>query len=99
VANAIAKRPRILREVEALARVHTERALNVIIEIMNDADAGKQVRLNAATEVLNRGWGKARQAIIDEGSVRKMSDAEIDAEVNRRIKAATGISIIDHDDV
>lgn len=96
--TSLASRPRLLREVEALARVHTVEALDVIVQIMRDPDAGKQVRLNAATEVLNRGWGKARQIVRSEDGMGRLSDRELDREINRRVEAITGLRILEHED-
>lgn len=41
------------------AMAHTEDALKVIADIMNDEDAEDSTRLEAAKVMLDRGWGKA----------------------------------------
>lgn len=47
-------------EMRAMFRVHTEAALNVIVDIMANGTGakGEAIRLAAAKEVLNRGWGR-----------------------------------------
>lgn len=47
-------------EMRAMFRVHTEAALNVIVDIMTNGTGakGEAIRLAAAKEVLNRGWGR-----------------------------------------
>jgi hypothetical protein len=46
------------------ARERTDKALGVIEEIMEDPFAEDKDRLKAATEMLDRGHGKATQAVI-----------------------------------
>ena len=47
-------------EMRDMFRVHTEAALKVIVEIMATGTGakGETVRLAAAKEILNRGWGR-----------------------------------------
>lgn len=47
-------------EMRAMFRAHTEAALKVIVEIMTTGTGakGESVRLAAAKEILNRGWGR-----------------------------------------
>lgn len=49
-----------LDEMQQMFRVHTEAALKVIVDIMTNGTGakGEAVRLAAAKEVLNRGWGR-----------------------------------------
>ena len=48
-------------EMRTMFRAHTEAALKVIVEIMTTGTGakGESVRLAAAKEILNRGWGRA----------------------------------------
>lgn len=55
-------RPKVLEEVRELAQLHTVEALDVLVELMRDGETGA-VRLAAAEKVLERGWGKAAQAV------------------------------------
>lgn len=51
-------------EIRSLARGHTEAAINCLAGIMNKTDAPESSRVAAANSLLDRGWGKAPQAII-----------------------------------
>ena len=52
-----------LTEIRSLARSHTGTALNVLVGIMRSKDATAAARVSAANAILDRGWGKAPQAI------------------------------------
>ena len=52
-----------LTEIRSLARSHTRTALNVLVRIMRSKDATAAARVSAANAILDRGWGKAPQAI------------------------------------
>lgn len=56
-------------DIKALARVHTETALNVLASIMNCGDAPHNARATAAIALLDRGWGKPQQAIEVSGEI------------------------------
>lgn len=53
-----------MKRADELAREHTERAIAVLAEAMDDPFAETKDRLKAAAELLDRGHGKAAQAII-----------------------------------
>ena len=55
-------------EIRSLARAHTERALQVLAGIMDSTGSPESARVAAANSLLDRGWGKAVQALagIDE---------------------------------
>jgi hypothetical protein len=60
-------------EIRSLARAHTESAIKVLAGIMNEVSAPHAARVSAAQALLDRGWGKAPQAITgdeDGGPVR-----------------------------
>ena len=62
-------------DIRSLARVHTERALQVLQGIMCEAKAPSAARVAAAQALLDRGWGKAVQAMAGpdgEGPVELM---------------------------
>lgn len=72
-------------QIRSLARSHTEAAINVLTGVMNQTDAPPAARVQAATAVLDRGWGKPSQPISgdDDGSpisiqaiVRKIVDPQ-----------------------
>lgn len=54
-------RPKELGNIQALARVHTEKALRVLVEALDSER--EDLRIKAADALLDRGWGKATQAI------------------------------------
>lgn len=45
-------------DIRSKARAHTDSAIRVLVEIMEDRSAPYQARVAAATEILNRGLGK-----------------------------------------
>ena len=56
-------RPQALREVEELARAQTIDALKTLETIHKNPKAPPAARVAAANALLDRGWGKARQAL------------------------------------
>jgi hypothetical protein len=54
--------PRSLTEIRSIARSHTRIAINVLAGIMSCKDATAAARVAAANAILDRGWGKPRQA-------------------------------------
>ena len=58
-----AQMARSLTEIRSLARSHTRTALNVLVGIMRSKDATAAARVSAANAILDRGRGKAPQAI------------------------------------
>lgn len=58
-------RPKEYPELKALAREHTVEAVNTLAQIMRtgDSDAAKAM---ASDKLLDRGWGKAPQAMTGE---------------------------------
>lgn len=60
---------------QKLAKEHTENAFNVILEIMNNAEEDG-TRLEAAKQVLDRGWGKAAIQIKAETIKYSLQDVE-----------------------
>jgi hypothetical protein len=54
---------RTITEIRSLARSHTRTALNVLVGVMRSKDATAAARVSAANAILDRGWGKAAQAI------------------------------------
>jgi hypothetical protein len=55
--------PKSLTEIRSLARSHTRTALNVLVRVMRNTKAPAPARIAAANAILDRGWGKATQAI------------------------------------
>ncbi|MFD1945059.1 DUF5681 domain-containing protein [Paradevosia shaoguanensis] len=64
--------------IAAKAREHTDAALDVLVEGMADEDA--RVRVAAAKEILDRGWGKPLTMTADvTKKLDEFSDDELDA--------------------
>lgn len=55
-------RPKDTGHVKALARQHTDRAIQALVDALDD----DRTRVAAATALLDRGWGKAAQALTGE---------------------------------
>lgn len=55
--------PKTLTDIRSLARSHTRVALNVLVGIVRSKDATAAARVSAANAILDRGWGKAAQAL------------------------------------
>ena len=47
------------QHISAIAREYTKDAVETLVEIMGDNQAPPSARVKAATEILDRGWGKA----------------------------------------
>ena len=60
-------RARVVTEIRSLARSHTRTALNVLVGVMRSKDAPAAAKVAAANAILDRGWGKAAQAIENGG--------------------------------
>ena len=53
----------------AVLQKNTKKAINTVLEIMNDPESGKSVRLQAASILLDRALGKPTQPVIGEATV------------------------------
>ncbi len=56
-------------EIRSLARKHTMKALQVLVDIMEQPSAPHSARTSAAQYLLDRGWGKAVQALEISGEI------------------------------
>jgi hypothetical protein len=59
----VSKRSKTITEIRSLARSHTRTALNVLVGVMRNTKAPAPARIAAANAILDRGWGKAPQAV------------------------------------
>lgn len=67
--------------IAAIARQHTDKAVEVLTNAMDDADP--RVRVAAAKEILDRGYGKAPVFTADLTSkLDDLDDAALDAAIN-----------------
>jgi hypothetical protein len=81
-------RPSMKGEVETLARTYTVEALETLADLMRNGTSDN-VRMAAATALLNRGWGLPRQAVdgalaiapAPPKPIERMSLAELEAEL------------------
>lgn len=51
-------RPRVIMAVRDQAQQHGEEAISVLASIMRDCEAPPSARISAASEILNRGYGR-----------------------------------------
>ncbi len=85
-------KPGVARSIEIACKRLSWRALKVIEQIMNSEDADPKVRMDAAKEVMNRGWGRPRAQIdtnINIGGGEALLAAL--AEARSRTKAAEAL--------
>lgn len=96
VANKQQRSDAALTKVKELAREKSERAIEVLASIMEDATLSPAVRVTAAEALLNRGYGKPSQAVdikqesmdwtaIHLEALRLHSDAVKQVEDGRRV--------------
>ena len=77
--------------IAALARQHTDRALEVLVNGLSDDDA--RVRVAAAKEVLDRGWGKSIAMTADVSSrLDDLDDNTLDAAISA-LRSAIGTAV------
>ena len=81
-------RPRVVLNVRDLAREHTEAAIETLASIMVDPEAHAAARISAASELLNRSYGRP----VDSRVLLSMS-AQIDRPAS--VKDLTSRQIID----
>ena len=61
-----------------IAREHTDRAIAILVEALEDENS--RVRIQAARELLDRGWGKPVAMVLEtRGGVKDMTDEELEA--------------------
>ena len=69
---------RSVTEIKSLARSHTRTALATLAGVMRSPKAPPAARVAAANSLLDRGWGKATQAIAgDEKNPLRLEIAQI----------------------
>jgi Family of unknown function (DUF5681) len=73
-------RPKIVGEVQELARQHSAEAIETLAAIMKDPKAPPAARVLASNSILDRAYGKAPQTLnanVASRPVRDMTDAEL----------------------
>jgi hypothetical protein len=83
-------RPKVLGDVQELARQQSPEAINTLVAIMQDQKAPHAARVAAANSLLDRGYGKPAQPIsqtLTKIDPSTMSDAELAAIVRNGVQA------------
>jgi Family of unknown function (DUF5681) len=73
-------RPKILGDVQELARQYTAEAVETLAAIMRDKEAPAAARALASNSILDRAYGRPQQTVnanVASRPVREMSDAEL----------------------
>ena len=77
-------RPKIISEIQEMARKHTAEAIETLVAVMRDASASPAARVSAASAVIDRAAGKPVQAIEASGFTQpasELSDDELAASI------------------
>ena len=88
-------RPAVIRDLREAAQGYSEEALSVLAGVMRDAEAPPAAKVAAARELLDRGFGKAVQAVdvsskVDVGKTA----AQVLMELTNKAKIAKVSNII-----
>jgi hypothetical protein len=78
-------------DIKALAQVHGAEAIATLAKLMREG-VHEKTRMAAASALLDRGYGRAAQSIDvsnSDGTLQKMDDATLDAEIQRYMAQAT----------
>lgn len=73
-------RPKVVGEIQKLAREHTTEAIETLLNVMRNGKAPPAARALAANSILDRGYGRPAQTIdanVNRGGHEEMSDAEL----------------------
>ena len=71
-------RPKIVGELRDLARERTAEALETLLSVMTNTEAPAAARVSAAAHILDRGYGKPQQSIVNTiRDARRLTDAEL----------------------
>lgn len=81
----------VIQHVRDLARVHTVEAVGVLVEIMRDKYQPAPARVAAASQILDRGYGKPTQPI----DVKPRTSAEDFTDDELKVLAGLGVESID----
>jgi len=78
------------KKIRDLARSMSEDVLGVLNEISKDKKAHPSARVQACTEILNRGWGRpdVELTMTVKEVVQSMPDAELDNKIEMLLKIA-----------
>lgn len=65
-------------DLKGMARQYSVQALTILTELMQDPETPPAARIQAAREVLDRGYGKPTQAVEVSGEIQPVDRAELD---------------------
>jgi hypothetical protein len=82
-------RPRVLADVQALARSLTTEAISTLAEIANNPEAPAAARVAAANAILDRGWGRAQASL----TIHQEAERPSPSEVQEALKAAVAAGL------
>ena len=83
-------RPSGLGEIREIARQHTDEAVQVLVNVMNDVKAAPAARVGAATALLDRGWGRPAQTITASIEGKESIDAGLLSEAGKLLHLISG---------
>jgi hypothetical protein len=81
-------RPRIIADVQALARSYTTEAIETLVGIANDPKAPPGARVAAANALLDRGWGRSTTSLTIHQEVERASPGEVQDALNAAVAAS-----------
>ncbi|MGZ8096730.1 MAG: hypothetical protein ACXWUD_10885 [Methylosarcina sp.] len=65
-------------DLKGMARQYSAQALTILAELMQDPEVPPAARIQAAREVLDRGYGKPTQSLDISGEIKPVDTAELD---------------------
>ena len=86
-------RPKVIREMQDLARQHTPDAINALVEVCNTAVRHPSARVAAAVALLDRAYGKPAHTIAAEvprKSIKHYTTEELEAILTKHLERAAG---------
>ena len=84
-------------KVSDLAKEHTRSAIDALVSVLNDEASQASAKVQAATALLDRGWGRPHQTTVVTSAQMSLAD-ELDAAVKReeaRLKGSRSFDKID----
>ena len=85
------------RSLSDIAKEHTKSAVEALVSVLNDKASQASARVQAATALLDRGWGRPHQTTMATSAQMSLAD-ELDAAVKReeaRLKESRSFDKID----
>jgi hypothetical protein len=91
-------RPKVDKTVKALAREFTDASIRRLGSIVMDDNASPSAQVQAATALLDRGWGKPLQQVEvgEAGAFSDMSEADLDRYIEEAARKLSILTASDH---